>query len=181
VGGQAERQQQVLAARRCRQRAAQHLFVRLPFGDVEPRADDLPRGAGGIAHQVHFVAHPAIAAVLVPEAVLVGVMALLEQARQLGQDGLGILRVDVADPEVRIVGKLVRLIAQLGSDVRADERGAVIARGFGDIDHRRAGGQHVCQEALGRLLFADGHVQLRRPLGDALRQLGVHLADLIGL
>ncbi len=69
---------------------------------VAPRADDLGWLALIVTDEMLVVIHPAIGAVLAPEAVFDGVVAALEQTVHLGFDARQIVRVDALAPEVRI-------------------------------------------------------------------------------
>ena len=53
-------------------------------GDVSPGPDHLDRIACLVAHQLQFVADPAVVTVLLAEAILVGDVPLLEQAQAQG-------------------------------------------------------------------------------------------------
>ena len=71
----------------------------LALGDVAPRLDDLERFAGLVADQALLVPHPAVGAVLAAEPVLAGVVAELQQPRELGQDARQVLGMDPLQPE----------------------------------------------------------------------------------
>ena len=76
--------------RRCRRQQVHEAVLRGDQGlaellarrDVVPRADHLDRIARRIAQQLQFVADPAIAAILLAEAVFDAEVALLEQTRE---------------------------------------------------------------------------------------------------
>ena len=64
-----------------------------------------------VADQMLLVAHPAIGAVLLAEAILGDMAAVLEQLGLLGLHGGKVLRMDAGAPEVGILQVLIRAIA----------------------------------------------------------------------
>ena len=88
-----------LVLRRCTACSAASLASRssklepLPLGRVDPVPDDLDGVAVRVAHQRQAVVDPAIAAVRAAETVLVHVPAALEEAREVGEDALAVVRM----------------------------------------------------------------------------------------
>ena len=75
----------------------------LSRGDVAPGADDLDRIAVRVAHHLQFVADPAIAAVLLAEAVFAAEPLFLEQARIGPQDARAVGGMDAILPEIGLL------------------------------------------------------------------------------
>ncbi len=113
------------------------LLGRLARGDLAPGADHLERIAVLVLDQVLLVAHPAIDAVGLAEAVLGDVAAFFEQLGLPRLDLGEILGMDARAPEVRILQILVGLVAQHPLDVVADEGRRIGAAGLEAVDHRR--------------------------------------------
>src|SRR5262249_19484167 len=62
--------------------------------DIAPRTDHLDRIACLIAHELQLIADPAVIAVFLAEAILVGDMPFLEEASHAAQDTVQVLRMN---------------------------------------------------------------------------------------
>ena len=79
------------------------LLGRLARGDLAPGANHFHRLTVMVADQMLLIAHPAIGAVLLAEAILGDMAAVLEQLGLLGLDGGKVLGMDAGAPEVGIL------------------------------------------------------------------------------
>ena len=118
--------------------------------DVAPGADHLDRIARRVAHQLQFVADPAVAAVLLAEAVFAAEAPLLEQARIVAQDARAVLGMDAALPEIRAVEVFLAVVPEQVLHVLADEGRRVVAGCLEAVDHRRRAGEQVLDAVPGR-------------------------------
>src|SRR5215831_16700517 len=151
----------------------------LALGHVAPGADHLDRVAGRIADHLELVAHPAVAAVLLAEAVFAVEPLLLEQAPIGPQDAGTVLRMDAALPEIGTVEIFLAVVAEQILDVLADEGGRIVPGRLEAVDHGRRAGEQVLNALARRrrgllraLPFADV-----APGADDLGGLAVLVAD----
>src|SRR5262245_36274197 len=119
----------------------------LAGADVVPGADHLRRRAMRIAEHLHLVVDPAIAAVLLAEAVLVVQATLIEEARKLLEDPRPVVGVQTVEPEIGTPEIVLALVAEEILDVPAYEGRPVVARRLEAVDHRRRGGEQVLDAA----------------------------------
>src|SRR5215813_1725100 len=104
----------------------QGLAELLALGHVAPGAHHFNRIARGVADHLQLVAHPAVAAVLLAEAVFAVEALLLEQARIGPEDARAVLRVNPALPEIGAVEIFLAIVAEQVLDVLADEGGRIV-------------------------------------------------------
>src|SRR5690606_28237351 len=147
--------------------------------DVVPGPDHLDGVAGGRPHQLKVVADPAVAAVLLAEAVLDREAAVLEEPPVIVLDPGQVLRVNALAPEIRAFEVLLARIAEQLLDVPADEGRRVIARRPEAVDH----GRRAREKMLDALMRGGCRLLRRPPLGDVapraddLDRLTVRVAD----
>ena len=160
-------------------RGDQGLAELLARGDVAPGADHLDRLARRVAQHLQLVADPAVAAVLLAEAVFAAEPLLLEQARIGLEDARAVLGMDAALPEIRALEVLLALVAEQVLDVLADEGRREIAGGLEAVDHRRRAGEQVLDALAGRGAASFGLLALGdvAPRADHLDRLAVLVAD----
>ena len=132
------------------------LLSLLPRGDVAPRADDLERVSLLVADHMLLVADPAIGAVLLPEAVFGGVLAVARKvwsarlsmpARSSGCTPL--------PPEVRVLQVFVAAVAEKPLDIVADEDRREVVPRLEAVDHRGRGIEQPGEPFLHRGLEID--------------------------
>jgi hypothetical protein len=87
-----------------------------------------------VLDQMLLVADPAIAAVLLAEAIFGGVLALLEKDRLFSLHALDVVGMDARTPEVGVLQIFVGAIAEQAFDVLADEGRRVIAGRLEAVD-----------------------------------------------
>src|SRR6476620_4074983 len=126
-----------------------------------------------------LIAHPAIGAVLLAEAILGDMAAVLEQLGLLGLHGGKVLRMDAGAPEVGILQVLVRAIAQNALDVLADKGWSEVAGRGEAVDHGRGAFEQerdACFQGILGLLrrLALGDVA---PRANDLERLSLPVAD----
>src|ERR1700741_4930987 len=147
--------------------------------DVAPRADHLDSIASLVAYQLQLIADPAIVAVFLAEAILVGDMPLLEQTPHAALDAVQVLGVNAGLPELRARQVLLGLVAQEILHVLADERRRVVARRLETVDHCRRAGDKVLEALPRRLQGIFGHLARCdvAPRADHLGRLAALVAD----
>ena len=162
------------------------LLSLLPRGDVAPRAHDLERVSLFVADHMLLIADPAIGAVLLPEAVFGGVLAVLEEFGLLGFDAGEIVRVHPLPPEVRVLQVFVGAVAEKPLDIAAHEDRRVVVPSLEAVDHGGRGIEqpgepflHRCLEIVetpprALLAFAGRLIEYR--LDDIGDRLGIDVA-----
>src|SRR5262245_37057697 len=93
------------------------LLGRFAGVDIAPRTNHLDGLAVSVSHEVLLVVHPAIRAVLAPDAIFAGVPALGEEAAHFRFNPRKVVGMDVAAPEIRVVELFLRRIAKKPGDV----------------------------------------------------------------
>ena len=86
-----------------------------------------------------LVAHPAIGAVLLAEAIFGGVPVALEQESLLGFHGCHVVGMHAGAPELGILEIFVGAIAEQPLDILADESRRIVAARLEAVDHRGRG------------------------------------------
>src|SRR5262245_60755148 len=118
-------------------RGDERLAELLARRDIAPCTDHLDRFAPCIPDHLQFVADPAIAAVLLTEAIFAAEAVLLEETRIGPEDARTILGMDATLPKVRAVEVLLAVVPEQLLDVLAYECRRVIAGCFEAVDHSR--------------------------------------------
>ncbi len=110
------------------------LLGRFAGVDIAPRTHHLEGLAVGVSHEGLLVVHPAIRAVLAPEAVFAGVPPFGEEAAHFRLDPREVVGMDMAAPEIGVVEIVLRGVAEEPGDVLADIGRRKIALGLEAVD-----------------------------------------------
>src|SRR6476661_673630 len=148
---------------------AERLLRLLAVGNIRPRTDDFKWTTLSVVDDPERVLDPDVTPVPMPEAILYGPSAFIDQRDHFPEDALGILWMETYSPEVFVFEHLPRGKSHDAGHVLADEGACIVARQIGVDDGRRDRHQ-VTQPFAGGFQFGGAIL-------DPLLQLIVRLAE----
>ena len=111
----------------------------LALGDVGPIAHDQGHVTRFITNQSHFIAHPAVAVITNAKTVLMRMLTPIKQLRQLFENMLPVVGVDVLRPKLSVLRKLLGRVAHAAAHVRANVAGAIGRSWRAGVERDRTG------------------------------------------